>query len=233
MHVKIAGLGWFGKPLALSLLQRGYKVSGTTRTDEKKSSLQKSGIITEILNYPDLLRDTICDVLVLNIPPFQEELAWFKSWNLPKKTWVIFISSTSVIPAPESASALYLAEQEGWVSSSFDNWTILRFAGLLGNGRHPGKYLSGRKNLSGRLWPVNLIQLEDTIEVTSEVLMKGIKGEILNVVSDEHPTREEYYTEYCKTSGIALPQFDPEDDTKGKIVSNADLKRYYKPKVKL
>jgi nucleoside-diphosphate-sugar epimerase len=233
MHVKIAGLGWFGEPLALSLVQQGYQVSGTTRSVEKKNRLGPLGVTTEILNYPDPLRGLFCDALILNIPPFPEELAWFKSWNLPKTTWVVFISSTSVIPIPESASALLLSEQESWVSSFFNNWTILRFGGLLGNGRHPGKYLSGRKNLPGRLWPVNLIQLEDTIELTSKVLSEGIKSEILNVVSDEHPTREDYYSEYCTRNGLPTPGFDPKDETKGKIVSNSDLKKYYTPKVRL
>jgi hypothetical protein len=233
MHVKIVGLGWFGEPLAQSLLELGLKVSGTTRTSQKKNLPELSAIPIELLTYPDPLRDVACDILILNIPPFKEELWWFKSWNLSSSTWVIFISSTSVTPVPESASAQYLSEQEKWVSSSFQNWTILRFGGLIGKNRHPGKHLSGRKNLNGRLWPVNLIRLEDTIAATIEVISKGIKREILHVVSDEHPTREEYYTEYCLRNNLPLPEFDPKDVTAGRIVSNDDLKKYYHPKFKL
>lgn len=233
MHVKIIGLGWYGEPLAKALLQKGFRVSGTTRTDEKKKFLEQSGIKTQILSYPEIPSDLVSDILILNIPPFSEQLDWFKSWNISEDTWVIFISSTSVYPAPESKNTQWLADQEEWVKSRFKEWTIFRFGGLIGNERHPGKYLSGKKDLKGRLWPVNLIALDDTIGATVEVILRKITNKTIHVVSDEHPTREDYYTAYCRTHHLPLPEFDQNDQSQGKIVPNDELKRFYLPRVKL
>lgn len=233
MHVKIIGLGWYGEPLAKALMEKGFTVSGTTRTAEKKKSLELSGIETQILTYPEIPSDINEDILILNIPPFSEELDWFKSWNISESTWMIFVSSTSVYPVPESKNAQWLADQEEWVKSRFKEWTILRFGGLIGNGRHPGKYLSGKKDLKGRLWPVNLIALDDTIGATLEVILRKITNKTIHVVSDEHPTREDYYTAYCQTHHLPLPEFDQNDQSHGKIVPNDELKRFYHPRVKL
>lgn len=221
MKISILGLGWFGAPLAHELLKKNHAVSGSTRTLEKRNSFRDSGIACEVLDYPLHPEETLlsADIIVLNIPPFAEELTWFKSWNLPRSTWVIFISSTSEAPL--------LLEQENWIQEHFKTWTILRFAGLMGGGRHPGKHLSGRKNLPGRLWPVNLIHRDDVVSFTCQVIEEKIQNEIIAVVSDEHPTREEFYTDYCQSHNLPIPEFSPEDTSVKPALTNQRLKRYY------
>jgi nucleoside-diphosphate-sugar epimerase len=234
MKISIMGLGWYGTPLAHFLKSQGHDVTGTTRTIEKKAMLESQGLEVALLSYPEkpthLQKQ---DIVVLNIPPFDEELSWFSSWNWDEDTWIIFISSTSVYPIPDSKSALLLKDQEEWVKKKFKKWTIMRFGGLLGNGRHPGKYLSGRKNLSGRLWPVNLIHQHDTIMATDAVIRTQSEGQTFHIVSDEHPTREEYYTDFCRKNGLTLPEFDMNDHSIGKLVPNDDIKSIYVPVMKL
>lgn len=227
--IKISGLGWYGRPLAHALMKSGFDVSGTTRTPEKMNELQKEGLSVSLLSWPALPEVADADIVVLNIPPFEEQPEWFKSWSWNTKTWVIFISSTSVYPSPESKSAKILKEEEDWVSQTFEKWTILRFGGLIGNGRHPGKYLSGRTNLQNRLWPVNLIHLDDTIGATLAVISKGISNSVIHVVSGEHPTREDYYSDYCRKNNLPLPHFDQSDLSTGKIVPDDELKKFYVP----
>jgi nucleoside-diphosphate-sugar epimerase len=229
MKISVLGLGWFGGPLAKLLIENHHQVLGSTRTPSKIESFKNQNINSRLLEFPnspspDLLD---ADAIILNIPPFDEELDWFKKWEFKKDCWIIFISSTSVYPHPESKNAQLLEAQEKWVQNSFENWTILRFGGLMGNGRHPGKYLAGRKNLPGRKWPVNLIHLDDTLAFTKVVLDRQIKHEIIHVVSDEHPTREEFYTDYCKAQNLPLPDFSQADDTSGKVVPHDGVKRYY------
>lgn len=226
--ISIIGLGWFGEPLAKSLIKEGFDILGTTRTEEKKSELEKEKIKVELLNYPkypsrELLES---DIIVLNIPPFSEELEWFESWGWNDKSWVIFISSTSVY-SKTTPSASMLKQQESWLQDHFKHWTILRFGGLIGPDRHPGKHLSGKKNLSGRLSPVNLIHLDDCIGVTKTIIEKNTQNEIFNVVSSEHPSREKYYTEYCSKHGLPAPEFDQKDYTVSEIVSNEKLLSIY------
>ncbi len=232
MKTSILGLGWFGAPLAEALVREGFSVSGTTRSEEKRIHLNNTGVNTEKLTYPELPSSSLLDqdIVVLNIPPFEDQLAWFKRWAWDLKAWVIFISSTSVYPTPDTRSGELLKAQEEWISGTFPDWTILRFGGLLGGNRHPGKHLAGRKNLPGRNWPVNLIHLEDTIGATLAVIKARAKGRIFHVVSDEHPSRSDFYSDYCLRHGLPLPEFDPTDTTYGKLVSNTDLRSVYVPR---
>ena len=227
MKISIIGLGWFGEPLAKELLKSGHEVFGTTRTIDKKEKLEKENIQVSLLEYPmypdrQLLES---DIVVLNIPPFIDELEWFESWPWKPETWIIFISSTSVYSKKENQNIPLLKQQEAWIQSEFQNWTILRFGGLIGRNRHPGKYLSGKKNLPGRLWPVNLVHLDDCIGVTKTLIEKNVKNEIFNVVSSEHPTREKYYTDYCKKIGLPVPEFDQSDQTTAEVVNNDKIKK--------
>lgn len=228
MRCSILGLGWYGEPLARELKKNGWHVSGSTRTPEKKLMLEEEGLKPFLMNFPKTPTQSQLDqeVIILNIPPFERQLDWLKSWPWSKESWVIFISSTSVLPFPDTPNASILAMEERWVQETFTNWTILRFGGLLGGSRHPGKFLSGRKNLQGKNWPVNLIHQKDAIGVTKVVLEKKLTQKIFNVVSSEHPTREEYYSEYCRKNGLPLPEFSS-DESVGKIVSNEDLLPYY------
>ncbi|WP_408096967.1 hypothetical protein ACJVC5_18180 [Peredibacter sp. HCB2-198] len=213
--VSILGLGWYGSPLRDELLRHGFDVVGSTRTKEKLSPDSR------LLAYPELPSEDLmdADIVVLNIPPFPEELEWFKKWPW-KKPWLIFISSTSESPT--------LLAQEEWVRANFTDWTILRFGGLLGGKRHPGKHLSGKKNLAAPKRPVNLLHLEDAVGVTVAVIQNNVKGKTLGVVCDEHRTREEFYSEYCRENNLPLPEFDQSDLSTGKIVPNEEIKKFYK-----
>lgn len=230
MKISIIGLGRFGALLSKSCLDRQFEVAGTTRTPHKQHLFNQMGIKTILLDYPSTPDEILdAEIIILNIPPFENQLSWFKSWSWDYNKWLIFISSTSVIPVPDSAGGEILKAQEDWVLEHYNAPTILRFGGLYSESMHPGKYLSGRKNLKGRLWPVNLIHLDDTVGATLAVIDQKIRGKVLNVVADEHPTREEYYTNYCLKNHLPIPEFDPTDFSIGKVVYNDELKKIYLP----
>jgi nucleoside-diphosphate-sugar epimerase len=234
MKISVTGLGWYGSKLAEELQSEDHEICGTTRTLDKKKLLESKGFQVDLLDeslVPNQINDA--DIVILNIPPFEGQLQWFQKWPWNKNSWVIFISSTSVFPFPDSPSGKLLLDEEKWVQSSFEKWTIIRFGGLLGEDRHPGKYLSGRKNLPGRKWPVNLIHIDDCLGVTKAIIHKAITGKIIHAVGDSHPTREAFYTDYCHKKQISLPQFDPNDDSEGKLISNDEMKSFYRPKVRL
>ena len=238
MKISIIGLGWFGSSLA-EALKNSKTIVGSTRSGGKVSEFLKLGIEAEVLTPPltpsALLLDA--DVIVLNIPPFKDQLEWFKSWPLEPETHVIFISSTSVYgqeegtltetdPAlPESENGHILVKEEEWVRS-LPLYTVIRFGGLFGKARHPGKFLSGRKELSGGNQPVNLIHLEDTVGFTKLVIEKKLTGETFNLVSPDHPTRREYYEKYCAENKLPLPEF-LDSPLSGKIISPEKVSNIY------
>ena len=238
MKISIIGLGWFGEALAQELKNQ-HKIWGTTRSEEKVLLFNQQNITTERLTITDRPSEELlsADVIILNIPPFAGQLEWFKSWQWRKETHLIFISSTSVYgkntgtvdetisPLPETDNAKILIEEEAWIKT-FPNYTIIRFGGLIGANRHPGKFLSGKLNLSGGDLPVNLIHLQDCISFTKLVIDKKLYGETFNLVHPEHPSRRDYYQSYCLKHNLPLPEFiDSFED--GKIISSSKVMNHY------
>lgn len=223
MKISIIGLGYIGLPLAKILCQKNHIVSGTTTTPEKLSQDQMK---TYLLSSPQIPGPEIlnCDVLVLNIPPKEEHPEWFQKWDLSCTKKIIFVSSTS---APRHE---ILKKEEEWVKTQGIPWLILRPGGLLGNGRHPGRSLSGKKEIKGRLWKVNLIHADDVSGFIVTAIEKDLHSETIALVSDERHTKEEFYSEFCIRNGIPVPEFDQDDNSVGEVVSNDLMKKYYELK---
>ncbi len=79
--VAIVGCGWLGLPLAAGLLAAGYRVFGSTTTEEKLPRLREAGIEASLLELPltDAAPEELssplwsADQLVLNVPPRRTE----------------------------------------------------------------------------------------------------------------------------------------------------------------
>lgn len=190
------------------------------------------------------------DLLFINIPPgrgIDNIDSLYPEWiekvvNKAKEhsvSWIIFASSTSVygelggITREEDASLDDTSRPSGTaklkaeklVQESGIDYTLLRFGGLYGYGRHPVNYLSGKKNLSDALKPVNLIHQVDCINVVEEIIRQKARNEIYNVVSDGHPPRKPFYQAAARHFNQPAPEFIEESSHKNyKIVSNAKLK---------
>lgn len=109
------GCGWLGLPLAVQLVQKGYKVNGSTTSFAKTELLLEKGIKPFVINLQQEPLDTQnleaflqSEILVLNIPPklrsdgeekYLTQLeTLLKSLILSPVKRVLFVSSTSVYP---------------------------------------------------------------------------------------------------------------------------------------
>ena len=146
---------------------------------------------------------------------------------------VLFVSSTSVygenqgtvdeltIPEPETESGKQLLECESLLKSNSNFKTaILRFGGLIGSDRQPGKYLAGRENLENPDSPVNLIHQKDCIGIILKIVESDCWNEIFNAVSPFHPSRENYYSQKAADLNLPLPKFDHSRPSVGKLIEN-------------
>jgi len=151
---------------------------------------------------------------------------------------VVFVSSTSVYgdgfpiveiseetkpnPDTESGKQLVIAETLLQSNPHFKT-TVIRFGGLLGEDRHPIKFLAGKTNVENPVAPVNMIQREDCIGIIEEIL-KQVQydnwGEIFNAVAPQHPSRKEYYHKKAQLLNLPLPIFAEHLESKGKIISS-------------
>lgn len=246
--VAIVGCGWYGWPLAEFLVSKKVRVWGSTTSDDKLLLLKKNGIKAFKFGLTDNLavipNDALkVDYLIFNIPPggnldheynFSFEVRrLIQYWYLKHPTTkVIFISSTSVLDGQigevteeaertaKEGNGIILSKLEQWLMKTLPNSTILRFAGLYGDGRHPAHYLSGKINLGGASKPVNLTHIDDAIGATVHIMAKQIEGEILHICANDHPSRKEYYTKSCERLNLDKPHFRVEDEpTEGKIVT--------------
>ena len=188
------------------------------------------------------------EVLIIDIPPglrkdpevnFVAKIGRLKSYiekyGIKK---VLFVSATSVYEdgkdfpvyteedAPngtaENAKQLVGAEELLKASKKFET-SVLRFGGLIGPGRHPVKYLSGKSNLKDPEAPVNLIHLEDCIGIIEAIIEKEAWGETFHGVYPEHPTRKDYYSKAAEKKGLASMSFNEDLPSKGKRIESVNL----------
>jgi nucleoside-diphosphate-sugar epimerase len=259
-QISILGCGWLGLPLAKALLKNDFSVKGSTTSVEKLSVLKNSGIQPYLIslsedetvgNLNDFLENS--KILIIDIPP---KLRGSVTENFVSKIKnvipfiekssvenVIFISSTSVYgednlevteetelnPDTESGKQLVQTEQLLQCNPNFKT-TILRFGGLIGEDRHPIKFLAGRKNIETPDAPINLIHQDDCIGIILEILQQTQneewnRNETFNAVAPFHPSRKDYYTQKAIEFNLALPEFNSENLTFGKTIASSKIEK--------
>jgi len=159
--------------------------------------------------------------------------------------WILFASSTGVYPNVErtvteadqppgrpdalpgtrrSTGRAVLAAEERLMTDSSFAATIVRFGGLYGGDRHPGRFLAGRSGIGRPEAPVNLIHQDDCVTLLATLLDQDVRGEVFNACADAHPTRRALYTRAAEVLGLEPPTFDESDTTTGKRVDNQRVK---------
>jgi nucleoside-diphosphate-sugar epimerase len=236
--ISILGCGWLGLPLAKALVEKGFSVNGSTTSVEKLSLLKNLGINPFLIalserkvdgNIADFLENS--KILIIDVPP---KLRGPEKENFVSKIRnvipfiekssinnVLFISSTSVYgdihtvvleetaPQPDTESGKQLLETEQLLQSNKHfKTTVLRFGGLIGEDRHPIKFLAGRENLDNPDAPINLIHQEDCIGIILKIIETNSWDETFNAVTPYHPSRERYYTLKAINLDLDLPKFN-------------------------
>ena len=175
-----------------------------------------------------------CQVLVVNIPPglrqkagkaeshYLEQLSNLVHLIGPRRFQkLVFISTTGVYPAGDDAE-LPLSEADAVAHNdasevllnaealfaSMDNSCILRFAGLVGPNRHPGRFFAGKTGISGANVAVNLVHLDDCIGAVIKVINADKTAPVYNIVAPVHPSRGEFYPLATTHLGLVAPVFN-------------------------
>ncbi|MES2857016.1 MAG: SDR family oxidoreductase [Bdellovibrionota bacterium] len=200
------------------------------------------------------------DVLVIGIPPqsalgsdfhlAQIETILAARAHSKSNRHVIYVSSLSVYgdeqgevdetttptPTRDSGETLLLAEnalRDAAKKSGF-SLTIVRAAGLIGPGRHPGMFLKGKVLLPNPQSVVNLIHQEDLAELLSRLVsdtshLSNHETRVFNAVARAHPTREDFYTRSSIAVGVEAPTFKHEkSESIGKRVSGDRIREITK-----
>lgn len=247
-QISIIGLGWLGLPLALSLKQAGYTVNGTYSNPSRKEECDLLPFSCERICFSDhkiegnwniLIENS--DILMINIPPKRNsngDILYFEYIqhiikHTPANKSIIFISSTSVygnidskitensIPQPATLSGQALLQSEQALKNHFkDQITILRCSGLIGPNRHPGRFLAGRTNVANPNGLINIVHQQDCIQIITKLIEQHKFGYTLNICSNEHPTREAFYTKATQLLKQTPPEFMSDDTFPLKYIDN-------------
>ena len=250
MVISILGCGWYGKALAVSLIQKNIIVKGSVTSSDKLEPLRAIGVMPYLIKFAtdsqtvdaEFFR---CDILVISIPPgirsgeggnyLNKIQIIIKTAAIYKVNKIVYISSTGVygdcncevdeltppLPDTESGSILLNAEKLFQQDTLFKT-TILRFAGLVGPGRHPGRFFAGKTNIPNGMAPVNLIHQLDCVGITMAIVEKDVFGFLFNACSPDHPSKAAFYREMALKAGLRIPEFI-EEQKKWKVVSSVNL----------
>lgn len=188
------------------------------------------------------------EILVLNIPPrtrsangtfHLEQLKYMRSLlDRSQVRKVIFVSSTGVYPEVISDveytedfpislentgnETLFRSEQRMKADPNYE-LTIVRFGGLLGDDRIPGKYFSGKENVAGHT-PVNFIHRLDAVRMLAWIIEKELWDETFNGAAPIHPLRRDIYEKNAAELDIAPPaSYQNESEGKDRLISSSKL----------
>lgn len=232
--ISILGAGWLGQPLGKALVSEGAIVLGTTTTPSKKVELAEDGIRPEVAHLTEYGLKGHSESffsstkLIIAIPPpaygdsFEQAIAHVcNQASGGGVDHILVVSSTSVYPSlnsavqedevnPDSDRGKRMLEIENAFRNLWEGrLTIIRFGGLMGPGRNPGRFFAGRKDIGGGDIPVNMIHLEDCIGIIQTLLKPEIPDGIYHAATPHHPVKSEFYTQAAEIAGLEKPQFFP------------------------
>ncbi len=243
-NIFIIGIGWLGKQLALRLMAGGYQVKGSVTQPEKCAKLNQEGIETYVIDFNTDSEHWNshplhqADVVMITVPPRQAKgeeqsralhtaIAKFAAGSTAQ--YFMYCSSTSVyadadavLAEDDANTASHIFHLEEIYSSYLKPLAVMRFGGLMGKGRHPIKFLSGKVNIEKPHAAVNMTDADDAINAIVQLLQIMPVG-VFNVVNPHHPARQEFYTAAAESAGMDAPQFDMKDERMGKIISSDKL----------
>lgn len=232
----IVGSGWLGEQLfahfeQLQLLQ-DWQLHATRRNVASFTGLtakvQKLAWLGE-QDAPDIESNLQDAVWLIAMSPGRDRSAYLASLqhvvdcaHLWQCRHLLLCSSTGVYSQlagkvdecsqPVSGNArvdgLLAAEQ---LVQSFPNSTVLRLAGLFGEGRHPGRFCKAGQ-MAGAELPVNLVHSEQVAAVIAALLEQPAAPRVVNLVHPEHPSKQQFYSQAAALYGIAAPSFSAADE---------------------
>jgi nucleoside-diphosphate-sugar epimerase len=187
-------------------------------------------------------------ILVVNIPPrarsgngafHLEQIKYLRSLIDNSSTRkVIFVSSTGIYPEVASDEkysehfpfslentgneTIFRAEELMAKDRNFE-LTIVRFGGLMGDDRIPGKYFSGKENVVGHS-RVNFIHRLDAVRMLTWLIEQDLWNETFNGVAPIHPLRREIYEKNALDLGIDPPLgYQNQSEGKHRLIDSSKI----------
>uniref|UniRef100_A0A486XKY6 Protein yeeZ n=1 Tax=Rheinheimera sp. BAL341 TaxID=1708203 RepID=A0A486XKY6_9GAMM len=242
MKILIVGCGWLGQQLAVQLQADGHQVIATRRTAEALGSLPAAveGVVLDLLLPPDFAAlkplfsgaVVICAIApgrqtagsnyvvalqqlaALAVAAGSKQLIHFSSSGIYQGLTGIVDETASLLTADDRVALLLQGEQA--LQQELPCLT-LRLAGLMGPGRHPGRFTAG-KQLADPDGPVNMLHSRDLIAAVQQLLAALPCSETYNLSSPETESRADFYQVAYRLAGVEPVGFNQQAAAR-KVVS--------------
>jgi len=239
--VVILGSGWLGSKLSSNLQQIGVNTQETCRSrtlaNEKSIHYFNVNNANE-LNHNINLENAYWVICITPRDNYIETLthAIKLAKNLNMKGFLL-CSSTGIYPSEpgeyNESSALKLEttrqkllnQAEQSVLNLQTLGKVVRLAGLIGPNRHPGNFVSGKHLKSSGLATVNMVHQKDVINGIICLLDQWqLSEQVYNLISPEHPTKQDFYHNACSTLKEIPPTFE-RNDVENRIIDGSKITR--------
>ena len=250
--IGVLGAGWLGLPLVEKLVSDGLEVRASSRSVATLKRLAHMGAKAFRIDLPSPPPEAFfaeLEALVVTLPPGGRQ--WKEaatgryiaalSTLLPfidarPELRLIYCSSTGVYGAargevdeteplqPDTHSSRAVVAAEKLFSRYRDRLVVLRLAGLVGPGRHPGNFFGGKTfPLRASDAPVNLVHQADAIMVL-RLSVNDLPPGVYNVCAAAHPPKGAFYGAAAGAMGLKIKAMEKGGED-GKRISSANIRR--------
>ena len=253
-RILIAGAGYVGSRIASHFCSKNQKVFGIIQTPERKSELEKIGVVPLITDLTQF--ETIPTIPPVNFvviacaPDERDETSYRKVYiegtqNLLRKLkegappfLVVYLSSTgvyqdfggewideTVLPVPETVRGKILLEAEKQVLNSGLPSVIFRLSGIYGPERNRiASAREGKPKMDETDEYINMIHVDDIVNAIPVLFKSAEPGEVYLGVDDEPVLRSEFFGWFAKKVNIPVPKISASGKIGGKRCHNGHLK---------
>ncbi len=174
----------------------------------------KENFVLKIKNIiPSIEQSSIKNILFVSSTAVYKDTIHFEEWT-----------TVDSLAEPDTENGKQLLEVEKLLQNVPSiTTTIVRMGGLIGEDRHPVKFLAGKKGIENPDAPVNLIHQNEAVALLISIIEQGDWGKTINGVAPYHPTRKVYYTEKALAMGLPIPEFNEEGISVGKRILGSVL----------
>jgi nucleoside-diphosphate-sugar epimerase len=234
MKVVMIGSGWLTSQLAVRLQADGHQVWLTSRSAEKSFEISKNygSFVLDLAKKTELTAELNAvfqhAVVICAVPAsrtdgvgYYNALANLAALMLQSGVLACIHCSTTGIyqglaGEVDEQSQLQLSDprvsllaQAELVLADAVPCCTLRLAGLIGPGRHPARFLSGKAS-SGAEVAVNMVHNDDIADAVSAILRQQLWPELYNLSCPEFCAKGQFYQRACELAALPLPLFDGE-----------------------
>jgi len=233
MKILVIGAGWLGTQLATQLKADGHELWLSSRSAAKSSVvteqfghfvLDLGQSVRPTAELTSLFQDA---VVICTVPASRTDgegytRAVAQLANLMKQLGAlscIHLSSTGIyeglVGEVNEQSLLHLADPRIELLAVGEQLLrvavpccTLRLAGLIGPGRHPARFLSGKQAGAPDV-AVNMVHSSDICAAVSAIVEQQLWPEVYNLSSPEFCSKAEFYLTACELASLPMPVFDP------------------------